>query len=95
MRRDLTLTTSGFDSYAEANIKGYDKLLDSILFKIINQDTRNNHSLAEAVKQPLMIVNSILWGLERKGHLRAVWSNMGGEVSSVSVELKRKLRNNN
>lgn len=91
---DLTITTSGFDSYAEANIEDYDELVNSILFKIVNHDIRENRALAEAVNQPLMVVNFILWGLERKGHIRAVWSNMGGEVSSVSVELKRKLRNN-
>lgn len=91
---DLTMTARGFDLYAEANIKDYDELVNSILFRIVNHDTKSNRDLAEAVNQPLMVVNFILWGLERKGHIRAVWSNMGGEVSSVSVELKRKLRNN-
>lgn len=90
---DLTITARGFDLYARANTKDYDKLADSILFKVINHDIRNNQALAEAVNQPLMLVNFILWGLEKKGHIRAVWSNMGGEVIGVSVELKRKLRN--
>lgn len=92
---DLTMTDGGFNLYAQANIRDYDELIDSILYKIINFDIRENRALAEAVGQPLMVVNFILWGLEKKGHIRAAWSNMGGEVTGVSVELKRKLRNGN
>lgn len=90
---DLTITMRGFDLYAEANIKDYDELVTSMLFQIVNHNTRENRALAKAVNQPLMVVNFILWGLEKKGLIRAIWSNMGGEVTGVSVELKRKLRN--
>lgn len=89
----LSVTISGFEAYAKVYIKDYNAIVQAVIFQFMNHDNTHNEVIAKAVNQPLIIVNYALWSLDRKGLIKVVSSTGGVEVTGVSPELKRKLRN--
>jgi len=90
----FTITIHGFDNYARNFIKDYDSIFNSLLSLIVNQNMRDNKSLTSNLKQPMMIVNHILYYLESRGFINISESLGGGvhiHIYNLSPELKRLL----
>ena len=88
----LSITSRGFDLYAKAYVEGYSSIVQEVIFQFINHDNTHHEAIAKALNQPEIIVSYILSSLERKGLISMSWSTAGGKVTSISPELKRKLR---
>lgn len=89
---DFEITTQGFDQYARAYIDDYNDIFRSTLLQIINHDARENKAIAQALNQPLMIVNHIFGVLEDQGHIKTS-APLGSEatITSISLGMKRLL----
>lgn len=89
---DFKITPYGFDEYARAYMSGYDKIIESIAFQIVNSNKEDNKSISESLNQPLMVVDHILDLLESKGYITQAKAIGLTEIVDVSPTLKRKLR---
>jgi TIR domain-containing protein len=88
----MTLTTEGFQKYAEACVPGYKETLAQLGALIVNEEVVENTELAKRLAQPQQFVNALLDVLAEAGHL--VLSKYGGglwEIARVSPTLKRSL----
>ncbi len=87
------ITCLGFERYAESFIDGYDTTRNEIERCIVQDHLRDNRRIAEAINQPIMLVDHVLDVLERE-RLITHTMYMGGasEIHSVSPLLKRKFR---
>jgi hypothetical protein len=88
----LSITPRGFELYAKAHVKDYSSIVQDVIFQFVNHGNTQDKAIAKALNQPEIIVSYILSLLEQKGLIRVSWSNVGGEVTGISPELKRKLR---
>jgi hypothetical protein len=88
----ITLTTEGFQKYAEACVPAYDETLARLGALIVNESVLENAELAKRLEQPRQYVNGLLDVLQSAGHI--VLSKYGSgvwEVAHFSPTLKRSL----
>ncbi len=87
----FTITSYGFDLFAQTNIKDYNSIINNICFIILNQSLEDNLRIQDATGYPLVIINQILELLESKSliHIAKAMGNVYC-ITKVSPELKRK-----
>jgi DNA-binding transcriptional regulator YhcF (GntR family) len=89
-----TVTLTGFDTFADANVSGFQSLIDTVRQRVLQQgDQLENAELAKALGQPLRIVSHILEVMENRGWITLTRESGGGyeslRVDLVSPSLKR------
>lgn len=88
------VTHYGFDEYLRRTFDGYGALYDQVCLAILNQGLTDNKVIAQALNQPLSVVNHIMENLNNHGLVRAEKSIGGGQhIFGISPELKRHYRN--
>lgn len=87
------LTLLGFDKYASAYIKDYQKIIHEVIISIVNQGLSDNHKIAVRIEQPLKLIDHMLDLLESNGHLK-LSKVLGGGVNifDTSPALRRMLQ---
>ncbi len=89
-----TVTTYGFDKYANAYISDYQEIIMNVVTSIVNGSARDSHSIAESIGKPVHVINHVLEVLKNNGHLRIrkVLSTVGGtSIDHVAASLRRFL----
>lgn len=91
---DFTVTTYGFEQYAMAYIKDYESIIRSVALEIVNNEDFVNGSIAEAVHQPIMLVNHIIQLFAEKGFFVSVAKSLSGtwKILGIASEMKRWIR---
>ncbi len=89
----LSITTFGFDKFADSNINNYEEIVDNICLKLINYSLKNNADVADITKYPQALVNHVFDILESKGLIKTA-KLMGGlyQIVNISPEFKRMFR---
>lgn len=89
----FTISTYGFDQFAQANIDNYEEVINDICIKLINHSLKNNVDVVEITKHPLALVNHVFDLLDNKGLINMVKA-LGGLyiITNISPELKRMFR---
>jgi hypothetical protein len=93
--REITVfevTVLGFERYAQAIIPGYRSIFQSVIDRVVHEGDRTNKGIAEALQQPLMVVNHILDVLQQDKKLtqfKRLNSEAAFEIVDVSSQLKR------
>ena len=89
----FTITTFGFDQFAQVNIDNYEEKVNDICLKLINNSLNNNDDVAKLTKYPLSLVNHVFDLLENNGLIKMVEA-IGGlyMITYISPEFKRKFR---
>jgi hypothetical protein len=88
----FSITLYGFEEYAKAYIPGYSSVTRGALLQIANYNKSDDVSIAEALHQPLMVVDHILDLLDAKGLIQL--ARAFGPVQhflNPSPEIKRLL----
>ena len=68
----FSITINGFEKYAKAYIPQYKAIIRNVHLQIVNEDKSDSVSIAEAIKQPLMVVEHVLELLGRSGDIRII-----------------------
>ena len=88
-----TVTLTGFDTFANANIPGVQNLIATVRQRVRQDDQLENAELAKELGQPLRIVDHILEVMENRGWITLTRESGGGyeslRVDLVSPSLKR------
>jgi len=89
----FTITTYGFEEYAQTNIANYDSKVNDICLKLINHSLDKNVDVADMTKYPLALVNHVFELLENKGFIKMVKA-IGGLylITYTSPEFRRMFR---
>ena len=89
----FTISTFGFDQFAQANIDNYGEKINDICIKLINHSLKNNADVVDMTKHPLVLVNHVFNLLENKGLINMVKA-LGGQyiITNISPEFKRMFR---
>jgi uncharacterized Zn-finger protein len=90
----FSITIDGFEKYAKTYIPEYQPIVRDVHLQIVNEGRSDSASIAEAIKQPLMIVEHILELLDRRGDIRILREFNGGvttRFTNPSPQLKRRL----
>lgn len=89
----FTISTFGFEQFAQANIDNYEEKINDICLKLINHSLQNNSDVVNMTKYPLALVNHVFDILENKGFIK-IAKVMGGLylITNVSPEFKRMFR---
>ena len=87
----MSLQLAGFDAFAQAGIAGYQDLCRSVAHRLIRGEAMDNFSLAEAVTQPIRIVEHILESMEHNRLIKCSKS-MGGPRSTYVIHVSAELR---
>jgi hypothetical protein len=89
---DFRITSYGFDQFAQVAIPGYDRVFADVARLLVREEHDTNFSVAEALKQPITIIDHILETLTNNGLIKSSQTMDGRiHVYSVSAELRRKL----
>jgi hypothetical protein len=91
---DFSLTIDGFEKYAKAYIPEYKTIVRDVYLQIVNEGKSDSASIAEAIKQPLMVVEHILERLDRSGDIKMIREFNGGITThfmNPSPRLRRRL----
>jgi hypothetical protein len=89
----FSITLDGFEKYAKTYIPEYPAIVRDVLLQIVNEDKSDSASIAEAIKQPLLVVEHILELLNRRGDIRII-REMGPATThfmNPSPRLRRRL----
>ena len=88
----LTITDYGFDEYAHTYIPEYDSLIRSVGLQILNHDMHDSADIANALDQPLAIVERIFGLFETGGYITIFpETSFSLQIAIVSPELRRWL----
>jgi hypothetical protein len=90
----FSITIDGFEKYAKTYILTYNVINKEVHLQIVNEGKRDSASIAEAIKQPLRVVEHILELLDQKGELRILQEFNGGVTTrfmNPSPRLRRRL----
>jgi hypothetical protein len=90
--RYFSVTDYGFENYWRRSLVGYDNIVESVVYSIINNNMNNNIQLSKILKQPIMLINHILRKLISRNLLKTS-ARLDGNIyiEYISPELKRKL----
>jgi hypothetical protein len=95
---DFAITIMGFDQFARTGIPDYRKLCADVARCLVREEHMDNKSVAEALNQPIRIIDHVFESLESNGLIKYGKSIGGGyahiDVFWVSPELRRKLEAN-
>ena len=69
---DFSITIDGFEKYAKAYIPEYKAIVRDVHLQIVNEGKSDSASIAEAIKQPLMVVEHVFELLGRIGDIRII-----------------------
>lgn len=85
-----TVTTYGFETYAQAYLPEYKSIVQGVMTLIVSKDISGNHALAESLNQPIILIDYILELLEEKNLLQLSKMTQGVIwIYNISPELKR------
>src|SRR5258708_10958051 len=90
----FSITIDGFEKYAKAYIPEYKAIVRNIHLQIVNEGKSDSASIAEAIEQPLMVVEHVLELLDRSGEIRILQEFNGGITTrfmNPSPRLRRRL----
>jgi hypothetical protein len=94
---DFAITSAGFDQFAKVSIADYDKICADVATCLVRGQQMTNTSVAQALRQPIRIVEHIFESLKHNGLIKYATS-FGGDlhmdVYVVSPELRRMLEQN-
>lgn len=83
------ITSNGFQEYSRVRIPDYEKKVDSVIFHIINSDSRNSNKIAEEINIKKLLVENILVVLASR-RLINIRQYLGGiTIIRISTQLKR------
>jgi TIR domain len=91
---DFSLTIDGFEKYAKAYISEYKAIVRDVHLQIVNEGKSDSASIAESIKQPLMVVEHVLERLDRSGDIKMLREFNGGITThfmNPSPRLRRRL----
>jgi hypothetical protein len=91
---DFAITKFGFDQFAQTGIPEYGRICAEVARVLVCKERVSNLSVAQALSQPIRIVEHIFESLESNELIKYSTSKGGGlrmEVYWVSPELRRKL----
>ncbi|MDD5358807.1 MAG: toll/interleukin-1 receptor domain-containing protein [Sulfurovaceae bacterium] len=89
----FTISTFGFNEFAQANIENYEEIINDVCIKLINHSLNNNVDVADMTKYPLALVNHIFDLLENKGLIKTAKRIEGlYHIVNISPELKRMFK---
>jgi len=91
---DFAITSAGFDQFAKVSIADYDKICADVATCLVRGQQMTNTGVAQALCQPIRIIEHIFESLEYNGLIKYATSHGGGlqmDVYSVSPELRRRL----
>jgi hypothetical protein len=92
---DFAITTAGFDKFAQVGIPEYGKLCAEVARLLVREEHQSNTGVAQALSQPIRIIEHIFESLEHHGLIKFQTSHGGGGLDMyvywVSPELRRKL----
>ena len=90
----FSITIDGFEKYAKAYIHEYEAIVRDVHFQIVNEGKSDSASIAEAIEQPLMVIEHVLELLDRRGEIRILQEFNGGITTrfmNPSPRLRRRL----
>jgi hypothetical protein len=87
------ISTSGFETFAQACISDYQDLVVEVASCLVNKRLMDNQSIIAELDQPRILIDHILDVLEAYGHLKQSKA-MGGlhHIHSISPSLRRSLQ---
>jgi len=91
---DFSITIDGFEKYAKAYIPEYKAIVRDVHLQIVNEGKSDSASIAEAIKQHLMVVEHVLELLDRSGDIKILREYNGGMTTrfiNPSPRLRRRL----
>jgi TIR domain len=90
----ITLTTYGFELYANNFLQDYGESIDKVAYFLVNSNSHlSNTKIEEGTHLNSYLIRHILDLLESKSYIDQIKVSCGGRsISSVSPELKRMLR---
>lgn len=83
----IRVTNYGFEKYCSSEVAGYDRLKEQCAGLIVNEDVKDNKTLAERAGAKLRIIEHILDVFESNG-LIGVTKFLGGNISIHNVHPK-------
>lgn len=88
-----SISTYGFEQFAQANIDNYEEKINGICIKLINHSLKNNANVANMTGYPLALVNHVFDILENRGLINML-ETTGGlyTITNVSPEFKRMFK---
>ena len=89
----FSVTVAGLETYLKRFDPSYAATFRAVGLAILNNDLHNNYEIAEALKQPQLVVNHVLRVMKMKKYLNTS-QVIGGhiDVFEIGAELKRFLR---
>lgn len=90
----FSITLDGFEKYAKTYIPEYKTIVRDVLLQIVNESKKDSASIAEAIKQPLIVVEHVLELLDQRGEIRILQEFNGGITTrfmNPSPRLRRRL----
>lgn len=87
----FSVTEYGFEQYARAYIPDYPAITRSVVARLVNNNDYDSSIIAEALNQPMMLVNHILNHLAQKRLIKVYEVGLRVGVHNVTVELRRML----
>ena len=91
---DFSITIDGFEKYAKTYIPEYNAIVRDLHLQIVNEGKSDSASIAEAIKQPLMVVEHVLERLDRSRDIQMLREFNGGITThfiNPSPRLRRRL----
>jgi hypothetical protein len=89
----LSVTVAGLETYLRQYEPKYAEIFRQVGLAILNEGLKNNYKIAEAVRQPRVVVDHVLRVMEMKRYVKI--ARVSGGVASVfeiGAELKRLMR---
>ena len=88
----LTITDFGFDEYGHTYIPEYDSLIRAVGLQILNHGMHDSANIADALDQPLTIIERIFGLFEMGGYITIFReTSISLQIARVSPELRRWL----
>ena len=90
----FSVTIDGFEKYAKAYIPEYMAIVRDVHLQIVNEGKSDSASMAEAIEQPLLVVEHVLERLDRSGDISLLREFNGGitmRFINPSPRLRRRL----
>lgn len=91
----MALTSFGFHEFATAYVPGFPNVVyRQVALQILNYDKSQSTEIAEAIGQPLVVVNHVLDQFASQRWIRITSAGIGTYVMDVSPALKRQFGGN-
>ncbi len=90
----ISVTSYGFNKYAEAYIENYNTIIENVVSAIVNENITNSTDIISKLGVPSVTINHILKVLESNGSIK-MSEYLGGGIGihHVSASLRRMLTN--